>query len=62
MAKRLLLDIEDELGNDKMIEVAQLVKTFHQRSAIESRTRVLGILHENETLKMRMLEFLPKRF
>lgn len=62
MAKRLLLDIEEELGNEKMTEVAQLVKTFHSRPAIESRTRVLGILHENGALKLRMLEFLSKRF
>lgn len=62
LAKRLLLDIEDELGNEKMTEVAQLVKTFHQRPAIESRTRLLGILHGSDNLKQRMLEFLPKRF
>ena len=61
-AKRLLLDIEDELGFDKMKEVALLINSFHQRPAMDSRTRLLGILHGSDHLKQRMLEFLPKRF
>jgi len=61
-AKRLLLDIIEELGNDTMKEVALLIKNFHRRPAIESRTRLLAALHGSQDLKQRMIEFLPKRF
>ena len=61
-AKQLLLDIQRDLGKDKMAEVAGAIISLNQGSERESKEALLRILKNQPQLHQRLMEFLPRRF
>ncbi|CAB9523474.1 Mesoderm induction early response 1 [Seminavis robusta] len=61
-AKQLLLDIQRELGKDKMAEVGGAIISLNQGSEVESKEALLRILKNHPQLHQRLVEFLPRRF
>lgn len=61
-AKQLLLDIQRDMGKDKMAEVAGAVISLNQGSERDSKEALLRILKNHPALHQRLVEFLPRRF
>jgi len=61
-AKELLLQIQLELGTEKMTQIAEAIKLLHQSSVSELKERAVDLLHERPELLDKFLEYLPKRF
>jgi hypothetical protein len=61
-AKELLLQIQLELGSEKMTLIAEAIKLLHQSSVSALKERVVDLLHERPELLEKFLEYLPKRF
>ena len=61
-AKELLLQIQLELGTERMIQITDAIKALHQSSVPELKERAVELLHEKPELLDRFLDFLPKRF
>jgi hypothetical protein len=60
-AKQLLLDTAEEMGNEKMAEVADAIKRLHQQSVAELKIVLVDILKGHTDLLKRFIDFLPKR-
>jgi hypothetical protein len=60
-AKQLLLDLERKLGPEKLAEVANAIKRWHQESIPELQVFLVEILRGQTELLERFLDFLPKR-
>jgi len=61
-AKQLLLDIQRDLGKDKMAEVAGAIISLNKGSERDSKEALLRILKNQPHLHQRLVEFLPRRF
>ena len=61
-AKELLLDIQREMGKEKMAEVAGAIISLNQGSERESKEALLRILKNQPQLHQRLVKFLPRRF
>lgn len=61
-AKQLLLDIQRDMGKEKMAEVAGAIISLNQGSERESKEALLRILKNEPQLHQRLVEFLPKKF
>jgi len=61
-AKQLLIDIQRDMGKDKMAEVAGAVISLNQGSERDSKEALLRILKNHPALHQRLVEFLPRRF
>lgn len=61
-AKQLLLDVEQQLGKEKMAEVVDVIKRLHRKSVAELKSLLVDILKDNAEFQHRFLEFLPNRF
>ena len=61
-AKQLLLDIQRDMGKDKMAEVAGAIISLNQGLERESKEALLRILKDQPILHQRLVEFLPRRF
>jgi Paired amphipathic helix repeat len=62
IAKELLLQIQLELGNEKLLQIMEAVKLLHRSSVAELKERAVELLHDKPELLDRFLAFLPKRF
>ena len=60
-AKQLLLDLEHELGKEKLAEVANAIKRWHHKSVTQLKVFLVHSLKGHPTLLERFVEFLPKR-
>ena len=60
-AKQLLVDVEEQLGKEKMAEVADAIKRLHQKSVAELKAVLVDILNGQTELLLRFQDFLPKR-
>jgi hypothetical protein len=60
-AKQLLLDLERKLGPEKLAEVANAIKRWHQESIPELQVFLVEVLRGQTELLERFLDFLPKR-
>ena len=61
-AKQLLLDIEDQLGKEKLAEVVNAIKRLHQKPISDLKSELVEVLKGHAELLQRFLEFLPRRF
>ena len=59
-AKELLLDIESELGQEKVTQVVAIITNFHQMSSSELEVELVDAFGDNGELKARFIEFLPR--
>ena len=59
-AKELLLDIESELGAEKLTQVVAVITNFHQMSSGEVEMELVNAFGDNGELKARFIEFLPR--
>ena len=60
-AKRLLLDLEQELGKEKLVEVAAAIKRWHHKSVTQLKVFLVHNLKGHPALLERFVEFLPRR-
>jgi hypothetical protein len=58
-AKMLLSDIEEKLGKEKMTQLLDIIKGFHQRSSSELLTEIDGIFEGVSDLQTKFMDFLP---
>eukprot|EP00934_Nitzschia_sp_Nitz4_P006222 Nitzschia sp. Nitz4//scaffold166_size90379//38179//40233//NITZ4_005055-RA/size90379-snap-gene-0.44-mRNA-1//1//CDS//3329538190//6212//frame0 len=59
-AKRVLLDVEQEMGKDKLLEVLSVIKTFHKKPTADSRQLMVKVLQGHEHLQEGVLAFFPR--
>jgi MinD superfamily P-loop ATPase len=62
-AKKLLIDVETQMGKDKLAEIVDVIKRFNQRSITTNlKAVIVDICNGYPEFEQRLLEFLPKRF
>lgn len=61
-AKKLLLDVKDKYGRDKMAEVASVIRQLQSCYQPDARENLFTLINDQLELQKRFLEFLPKHF
>mmetsp|Transcript_87023 Transcript_87023/g.130488 ORF Transcript_87023/g.130488 Transcript_87023/m.130488 type:complete len:615 (-) Transcript_87023:44-1888(-) len=61
-AKKLLLDVEKHMGEEKLHQIVTVIKRFNQRSTTANlKAMIVNICSGHPEFEQRLLEFFPKR-
>lgn len=64
LAKDFLIRVRDDIGNDRYLELAMCLKSYHTNGCTvpELKDKVMELLKGYEDLLERFMNFLPKKF